>query len=257
MSSFFINGSDTVSKFFSSAKTTANDYKDQLPNYFTAKKTSVSVLNQSNAYITFDAVMEDTHTGTATATKHAIEDGSTISDHIMQEPETLAMRIIVSNDVVVPQGTDVPPAVAGGIGSTRNDRASGFNGGYRGTGGGTDSTLGGFSFVGGRAEEAYAFLREVKNKGAIVSVYTTLHSYTNMYIASLSCTRNKDTGNMIEANITFSEIKIATTLTTAAPTPIAPARKPSVNKGKQVVETPTEAKQSTARKYLTKLIGGS
>lgn len=258
MTSFFSGVTNKASKFFNSGKTTddPSQHRDQIPNYFTAKKTRVSVLDQDNAFVVFDAVMEDTHDGKATATHHPIEDSMSVSDHITHEPETLSLKAVVSNDLILTSNQDPQPAVAGGIGSTRNDRASAFNGGFNGSGGGTTGALGGFSFVGGRAEEAYEFLREVKNKGKLVSVYTTLHNYTSMYLASLSVSRDKDTGNMIMVNLTFQEIQIAVTQTTDAPTPISPARKPAQNLGKKVPETPTEPNQSRFRAAVTSIFGG-
>lgn len=248
MTSFFSgqisSAEKSASKFFSSdPSTNASTRPDDLPDPLIARRTRVIVnVGSSTKYVEFDASMNEVHDGKATATKHTVEDRLSVTDNIQREPESLTMRAIVSNDVVLGQNQTARPAVSDGVGTTRNDRASAFSGGFNGN-------------EGGRAEEAYAFLREVKNKGQLVAIYTTLHYYTDMYISSVSCTRDATSGNMVDLNLTFNEIQIAATQTVDAPVPKKPARAKNKNLGKKPLETPTAPKQSAARQLIAKFTG--
>jgi len=127
------------------------------------------------AVIEFDATLSQTHIMQASVTRHPVEDGSTISDHIVDQPDAVNLVGVISN---------TPLVFLGFLGTSPR-----------------------------RAEEAFAKLKEIKESGKLVEIATSLKNYTNMAITSVRCTRDAPKGNIIEVSIDLEEVKIATTAT--------------------------------------------
>lgn len=139
--------------------------------------------------IQFDASVSETHTNTAALTDHPVEDGADITDHIRLNPEELSMNVIVTNN---------PPII---LASLRAQPVSGF----------ADPAT--------RAEDTHEFLRNYMEANVLVRITTTLREYRNMAITSMSVERNKDTSNIVNIDLTFRQVIIATTESVDAPEP--------------------------------------
>lgn len=151
--------------------------------------TLVSLTRQDDPFeiLELEATLEEGHNGVAETTDHPVEDGADITDHIRRKPDELSLKGIVSNHpVLILASFRADPSVPGGDPSTR-------------------------------AEDAYGWLREVKDQGLLLQVSTTLRDYENMAILSMSVVRDKDRRNVLEVDLSLREIIIATTEQVAAP----------------------------------------
>ena len=145
--------------------------------------TRVSLTQQEtpSEILEFEATVEEGHSGVAETTDHPVEDGADVTDHIRRKPDELTLKGVVSNHpILVLASFRAEPSVPGGDSSTR-------------------------------AEDAYNWLRGVKNLGLLLQVGTTLRDYTNMAIIGMDVIRDKDRGNVLEVDLTLREIIIAVT----------------------------------------------
>lgn len=163
----------------------------------------------------FDAILSEAHQGDATITDHPVEEGSDISDHVRVEPESLTANVMVTNHpIIVGRTLRAQPSIRGGDPNSR-------------------------------AEDAYGFLKELKDGAKVVGFSTTLRDYDNMLISSLGITRDATSGNIADMTLTIRQIKIANTETVEAPEPTNPSRKNKTNLGKK---PKTEATPATEQK---------
>ncbi len=176
--------------------------------------------------IELEATLQESFTGTAAVTDHPVEDGADITDHIRRQPETLELRGIVSNyPLVVLSSARARPIQPGGDPSQR-------------------------------AEEAFAFLRDLKDRGQTVDVSTTLSDYFNFAITSISVTRDKDSRQIVDLSISLREIQIARTEQVAAPATKEPQRKGRSSKGRKPKTTPPAPAAQKSQSILAGLFGG-
>ncbi len=161
--------------------------------------------------IEFDASVAETHSFASQATDHPVEGGVDITDHIRRLPNELTLNVVVSND---------PPTL---LASIRKEPIAGF--------GDPDS----------RAEDSVTFLRGFKDAATIVNLKTTLFTYENLFIQSISVIRNARTGNIADITLGLREIIFATTEQTEAPDPVNPSNKGSTSNGSKPA-TPAEPK---------------
>lgn len=181
------------------------------------KLTRIAIVDEPDQFLECDATITATHEGTAAVTKHPVEKGSNVTDHIRREPETLEVEVVV---------TDTPILL---FASLRKKPSV--------PGGNTDT----------RAVDAYNFIKGIKDSGKTVKVTTLLRDYESMAINRLGLVQDKDTGNIARMTIGFEEIMIATTQTVDAPEPANASRKPSEDIGKKAKTpaTPAEATNSS------------
>ena len=187
--------------------------------------TRVSLTQQesSTEVLELEATLEENHEGSAETTDHPVESGADVTDHIRRKPDELTLKGIVSNTpILLLAFLRAEPSVPGGDPATR-------------------------------AEDAYEWLRNVKNLGLLLNVSTTLRDYTSMAITGLSVIRDKDRGNILEVDITLREIIIAITEKSTLEVPGAASnlgRKAAVAASKA-----TTASQSTVLASLLGLLG--
>lgn len=176
--------------------------------------------------LTLDASVNETHTKTAQITRHPIEDGGDVVDHINPDPDTVEIVGVVSDDPIV-----ILPAL--------NRRPSI-------TGGNPES----------RATDAYKYSVDLRDSRRVVRVLTTLEQYSDMALESFTTTRDKDTGRVLQATWRFVKIQFAVTDTVKAPK-TTPERQPQQNKGKQSTTPATpEQSSSASQSVLFGLFGG-
>jgi len=176
-------------------------------------KASVFDQNATGNSVTFDASVNEDHSGTSTTTDHPVENGSDITDHVREEPDTLTMNVIVSNHPIVLLNSLLgTPASTGGDNKTR-------------------------------AEDAYDFLRDLKKTKKAVGIKTTLRTYEDMQITAISVGRDSGRGNIVDMTLSFRKIIIAETETVAAPTrPVKPGTQSTGKKQKPPSSAATATK---------------
>lgn len=159
--------------------------------------------------IEFDATLSETHVGNAEVTRHPVEVGSDISDHVRRLPEQVTLNGIVTNTPIL------------FLASLRESPR--------------------------RAEEAYEKIKELKDAGALVSVVTSLREYANMAITGFSVTRDARTGQVLNATVDFTEVLTAALQTVDVPEPAegVPSKKAPTNRGGK---PPTAAAAGKAQK---------
>lgn len=148
---------------------------DNLFSLIFGKKRRVRIGGDATTYeflptggVEFDAVLSESHGGTNEITKHPVETGADITDHIRRQPETLALTGVISNTplVFLASLTEKPD----------------------------------------RAERGYQALKKIKDDGTLVRVLTTLREYDNMVIQSMTVNRDVQTGNIVKADLQLVEI---------------------------------------------------
>lgn len=167
--------------------------------------------------IELDAAISTQHTRTVTATKHPVEKGAKITDHLRPEPEQLVIEGLVSNTP---------------LGRTAQTRAVDFVGNQFATTASTPSAFG----TPGYAEEAFKKLDDIAGKGVLVTIATQYMTYTDMALTSFVAPRDGSTGDALRFTATFEKIVIVSNkLTTIRPS--ADPRSSSKSKaGRQAVK---------------------
>ena len=193
------------------------------------KRTIIAIRDDFGQFLEFEATISVSHTATAQTTDHPVESDDQgnidVTDHIRADPETVTINGVISNfPIVLFRTLRGQPSIGGGDPATR-------------------------------LEDAYKFLRGIKEDGKLVDVTTRLREYENMAIIGLSTTQDKDTSEILDITIDLREIRIATTQQTDAPEPTQASSAKKTNRGKKN-KTPASANQSTrGQSLLTRLIG--
>jgi hypothetical protein len=195
----------------------------------TGTKQRVALTQEDDATqtIEFDCTVSETHIGNANVTSHPVEDGSDMTDHIQRTPEELQLVVIMTDTpLLFLSSRFAQPAVPGG-----------------------DPT--------NRAQDAYGFLKAIKDAGKTVSVITTLRDYVNMAIVGMSVGRDKDTSRIVDIALSLKEVLIATTEQVEAPKRKKTKPKKKKKKGKkQKKSEPVPDKPRTLLNSIGDAVGG-
>jgi hypothetical protein len=161
--------------------------------------TKIGAERQGVHVIELDAAISTQHTRNVTATKHPVEKGAKITDHLRPEPEQLVIEGLVSNTP---------------LGRTAQTRAVGFVGSEFQTTAAAPSAFG----TPGYAEEAFKKLDDIAGKGVLVTIATQYMTYTDMALTSFVAPRDGNTGDALRFTATFEKIVIVSNkLTTIRP----------------------------------------
>lgn len=151
--------------------------------------------------IIFDALLTSTHKSSATITKHPVEAGSNISDHMVKNPDSLTLSVVVTNSPLsVPFGQTADPE---------------------------------------RAQKAHIALLDMQAAGVAVDVLTTWKKYKSMAITEVSHTIDAKTGGMASLSVTLEEIRtVESQLVTGLsnPQPTQARAQKEVEKGKKATK---------------------
>lgn len=191
------------------------------------RRTRVAIASTDGlTFLELDATLSERYQGDAVVTDHPVEEGSDITDHIRRSPERVDIEAQVSNHPIVALASlRATPILPGG-----DPRQ--------------------------RAEEAFEFLRGIKDAGLLVDLSTTLADYENFALISLGVTRDKDTRNIVALSMSFREVQIALTQTVAAPAPAEPERKGRSTKGKKPKAAPPAPPAEKSQSILASVFGG-
>lgn len=172
-----------------------------------------------------DSCMEETHELTNTVTDHPVETGFNISDHNRPNPDLLTLHCFVSN---------TPLSLA----QMQSAARAGLD---------VDDTK--VSSTPSRADNAFQRLKAMRDSGQLITVATTLKTYTassteGLTISSLSVSRTKDNFGGLEFTIQLKLIRIVTNQSTqsVASTQKKLSTRPKEDQGAPTVEKSTVAK---------------
>lgn len=224
--------------------------------------------DQSSLLIGFDQTASENHTAVATVTKHPIEKGSDVADHVRTDPETLTLEVFVSNTpittldgrgavtvVELPRPRLVAPrlttpgavfnAVSQGLDSLLTPQAPAR----------AQVLRFGSSFD--RVREIHEALLDLWVRAQTSTVITSKRTYENMVLVQVGLPITEPGGASF--SLAFEQIKIVVSATVQAPKPAEKRGAPTQKKGSQstqeVKDKDAEKSTSLAVKALDALGG--
>lgn len=240
--------------------------------------------------IRFDLLLEEHHELKSTLTKHPVESGSTVSDHIVKELRSGTLKGLVSN-FSLKTATDLPDNISAMIGpSMRRYAALGASvvgsqlvgalpgsqnaiirrGASLASGVATtavsaltqyptaDDVKAAIAALGAppnRARDAWTLFKRLWEARTPVDIVTGLEKYKQFVVTSVSTSRTGETGECLEFDVTFEEFRKVTSKKTRVDAAIAP--KLVTDAGKQASpkkhagRTTGTGKSTTASKAAT------
>jgi hypothetical protein len=151
-----------------------------------------------------DVAVSEEHSRTADVTEHEVERGSNIADHVRVKPAQVTVTCVVS---------DTP------IGKMVSER--GFDG---------------VGFI-VPSDDARAFLLRLLERREAVTIETSVGTYDNMVLVSITEPRNVGTGKAMRFSATFREIRFIDNERTVVPVSVPSAAR-RAKKGAKVAPTP-------------------
>lgn len=175
-------------------------------------KKRVTILYADRELLKVDATVREGHDFTSQATKHGIEDGSEISDHIIKQPRSLTMTGVISDDPI-----DLAEVAVGNLAGI----AGGIFGGVAGAAiTGLTAKIG--SSLVANAERkptksASEVFEDIYELGIPVSIITGLRDYNNMVLERLTIPIEPGRSNELRFSASFSQITIVSSEVIAVP----------------------------------------
>jgi hypothetical protein len=157
----------------------------------------------------FDASLTENFNRSAEVTTHPVEQGSDTTDNVRVLPQNITINGWVS---------DNPIQFAASLRTGPAPR-----------------TL---------AADAYETLNRIMDDKIPVRVVTSLKSFDDMILTNIDVTRDKDSGQILDATITLQQIIIATTETVEPPKPVKKQRAKKKKEGKKVARETTAPQDS-------------
>jgi hypothetical protein len=160
--------------------------------------------NTARELIQIDATTGEDHEFSSKATIHPVEDGSSISDHVIKNPKTLSLTGIISDHPISISSAPVEnidgiggSAIGGASTTQSSEKSSKVGSNILSTGSGKISKI---------AMEIFESMREDR---LLLTIITDLETYTNMVLESFKANKTARTANALPFTATFKEVKIA------------------------------------------------
>lgn len=191
--------------------------------------------------IGFAVTSSEQHDDTSQVTDFPLEDGSTISDDVIDQPREFAFEVIETNTphetTWFGEGRRMATEIRSGASSW---------------------LIGSFEIPAGKdlVRDMWDRLRDLKYRRALFTVETSIESYPNMVITGLSLPRGEKSIGWGKYKITMRQIRIVTTATVSVPKPIEPRGKPQANKGKTTKKELSEADRHKAVENMKSTAAG-
>lgn len=161
-------------------------------------------------YVIPDATTSENHRVSNQVTSHPVELGVEVADHIIAQPDEISIEGVLSN-------TPVEYMAA-----LRNPPD--------------------------RAEQIYEKLLDLREKGYLAYILTSLRQYENMALVSFTVPRDAERGGSIFVQLTFRQVKVAESAVVDAPEPTMERARPEKKLGRQSTEP---ASREISSKSLT------
>ena len=149
-------------------------YRDELLHMKVAHTPKRFSIIYNGDQLVFDAATDITPTFTSKVTQFAVEDKSTITDHVILQNPTFSVSAMVSD-------------WATGMNSLRFPEDQ---------------------------ESFYKKLKEIRDTRALVSIVTPLDTYTSLIMTSVSFPRRTDGGTALTIEMSFEQIRVVSNTTT-------------------------------------------
>lgn len=164
-----------------------------------------------------EILLDESHEYSAQITDYPVEDGATINDHAIKQPERVTMNFLVS---------DTPIIIGGG-------------------GGGAIASLLGVT----ESQKAYDYLKDLWKNGEIFTLICKYDVFLDMAIESMTPTRNSKTGQALNFAVTFKKFNLVNaanveTSAEKATPPAKPRQQGAADKGKQTTQAAGETTSS-------------
>lgn len=168
-----------------------------------SSKTRVQFIQNNQSVVTLDCSLNETHKRSSPPSKHPIENGTTISDHIIVEPFSLEITGIISDDPI------------GGLGGLLTEAATSLAANLLPPGGLTAiaGAMGLASVIAGSKKPsvaAYLQLIQLQQNAQPFDVLTSLYRYPAMWIADLSVPRDAGSGNILLFTVKLEQLLLVT-----------------------------------------------
>jgi hypothetical protein len=161
------------------------------------------IQNATNTVIQFDASIKEVHSKQSTATEFPIENGPTISDHMIPKPQKLELTGIISDTpigdlkgLLTEAATTVVSRLTPPIGII------GLGAGF--------ALFNALSKSSRPSVAAYGQLLQLQANAQSFDVITSLFRYSNMYIESISVPRDSETGRVLLFTVSLIQLTIVT-----------------------------------------------
>lgn len=189
---------------------------------------SLTILWQQTATtigeLVLDATLTESHRATAEATSNPVEDGMTVSDHLVLKPDEVTIEGFITN---TPFSRGTPVSAPAG--------------------------------QPGRAASAYETLRRLRTAKQLVSLVTSAGKYDNMVMTSFTVPREPRVGESLRFSAEFRELVIVRTQTRRLPKTAKPRGQPRQEDGKKNLVATAEAtrNKSILRKGAERFLPGA
>ena len=183
--------------------------------------------------IWLDAVLSELHTMRNTVTRHTLESGGQVADHVVSEPDGLVLEckvtrspirvpqshaggaVLLDRDIDVPPsesisllGVDVDTSISIGFGELSIPRPA------------RQAVVKFVDGAAGRIDEVYAELRAIMSEKRSVDIRTTLRDYVDMQLEEVTVpVASGEGGRVMNFSVTASAILTATSGIVDAPSP--------------------------------------
>jgi hypothetical protein len=216
-----------------------------LTNLISGKGKKVQIIRENKTVIEIDCTTQETHSRESPPTEFELEDGGTVSDHIILKQQALEIQGII---------TDTPISV---INSALTAVASHFIPPIGIVAAGVGMAL--FNAL-KKSEspsvQAYAQLLKLQEERKPFDVLTTLNRYDSMVIKSISVPRDAATGQTLVFTLQLVKLKIVKPQTVNIGkynnSDLSPEE---LNGGKQEAEPGSVTQFKQGQKYLRKTVG--
>lgn len=171
-----------------------------------------------------DAVITETHVGKNTITKHPVEEGSDFSDHSRPEPDTFTMECVVSSTPI--SGATESIQLLKGVKASSVAKV--------------DEK---------RVKDALDKLDDIRAKGRLITVVTSLRTYDSVGIESATITRDAKTQAALKFSAAFQRVRVVKNKLTSQ-TVSKDKRAKQKTKTGAAADKATEPEQDTALKKI-------
>lgn len=136
-----------------------------------------------------DSYPQETHNLASSKTSYPVEDGASVTDNVVHEPDIITLEGYISNIMEIEEGeNDIAPEA--------------------------------------RPTDGWARIRELKDRGEPLRVVTLLGAYENMIITRVDSTVDQTTGTALRFSITLEEMRsVSTRSVKLPPIKVATAKK--------------------------------
>jgi len=158
-------------------------------------KKSTSSFGADIFSIDFDATLSESHNWSNEVTSNPVENGSAISDNILNLPTKIKLTGFITNSPIFNDLEKKDGANQENSGDVSNDDD--------------------------RVDKALGLMKKLIDSNPIVTVYTKYFVYPDMAITSINFDRDSTTGNSIEVDIEFIKVKLVETQAVQVPNGIS------------------------------------